>query len=351
MTHPLLNGLALTILAAICSGAMGYLLRLQRRYAWENTWALSQFVTMIFLPSAVVQFFLPNWLRAIGWVGGAVIAIIAGLGFLWGIGSVAFAIGIESAGLSLGYAVIMGVITSVGSIIPMVRKWSTIPAPAKLVTLLGITICLVGVALYGKAGLLREHGTKVVSAASPAAHPSSVKPLTSTMIYALGWCVLSGVLSAGNNIGFDVAGPIAGELQRLGTDALLASLVRWLPVFWGGYLAVLVFSGSTMVKKGTWKNFVAAGTGYEFARAVALGALSFLALVSYGMGASSLGPLGTTIGYATFLSLSIVAALVFGFMLGEWKGAPRPSLRTLFVGMSVLIAAVIVLAYGNSLVR
>jgi L-rhamnose-H+ transport protein len=348
MLRPLINGLALTILAAICSGAMGYFLRLQRRYAWENTWALSQFVTMILLPSVVVQFFLPNWWKAVGWVGVSTIALIAGIGFLWGMGSVAFAIGIESAGLSLGFAVIMGVVTSVGSVIPMVRKWSIIPTPVKHITLVGIVICLAGVALYGKAGLLREQG---VSSSFRTGPTPSAKPLTRTLIAGLGWCALSGVLSAGNNIGFDIAGPIASELQRLGANPLVASLVRWLPVFWGGYLAVLVFSGSTMVKKGTWKNFSAAGTQYDFARAVTLGALSFLALVFYGMGASSLGPLGTTVGYATFLSLSIVAALVFGFLLGEWRGAPRPSLNTLFSGVSALIAAVMVLAYGNSLVK
>jgi len=305
---------------------------------------------MIFLPSIVAQLFLSQWFSAIGRVSVLTVAIVVGLGFLWGIGSVAFAIGIESVGLSLGYALIMGVVTSVGSIIPMLRKWESIPIDAKLTILLGIIVCLVGVALCGKAGILRDRGTRSVSVGSKGNPSPAARPMTSGLGIGLGWCVLSGVLSACNNIGFDFASPIAGELQRMGTNVLVASLVQWVPVFWGGYLAVLIFSGSAMIKNGTWKKFAEAGTRYDFIRAVCLGALSFLALVFYGMGASSLGALGTTVGYGVFLSLSIVVALVFGFMIGEWRGATKRSVTTLYLGMGTLIAAVAILAFGNSLV-
>lgn len=124
----LVQGLALTVLGAICAGGFGLLLRLQRRYAWENTWMLSQFVTMIFLPIITLQLLLSSsWISAIEGVADSTVFLAMGLGFFWGIGGVAFAIGIESVGLSLGYATIMGVITSVGSIIPMVRKWGQSP--------------------------------------------------------------------------------------------------------------------------------------------------------------------------------------------------------------------------------
>jgi L-rhamnose-H+ transport protein len=274
-----------------------------------------------------------------------VFAVIT-LGFLWGIGSVAFAVGIDRVGLSLGYATIMGVVTSVGSGIPIVRRWGSIPAEARLITLCGIAACLVGVALYGRAGILRERGEQALSVNRDA---ESAKRGVTIMVIGLSWCLLSGVLSACSNIGFDFAAPIAGVAETMGAKPLLASLVRWIPVFWGGYLAVIIFSGVPLFRNRTWKTFTKTGTGFDFARAVSLGALSFLAQWLYGMGASAMGLLGTSVGYAVFLALSILVALVFGFMIGEWKQASRQSLRVLFAGVCVLVVAVIMLAYGSSL--
>jgi L-rhamnose-H+ transport protein len=348
MGGSVIHGLALTVLGAICAGAMGVFLRVQRRYVWENTWLLSQFVAMILLPTVTLHFLLPHWFSAIGGVKGFTIVVVMGLGFMWGIGSVAFAIGIESVGLSLGFAVIMGVITSVGSIVPMLRKWGTIPHNARFLTLLGITVCLIGVALYGRSGILREQEEGRLSLGSTSDITSS-RRATKIIVIGLGWCLLSGILSSCSNIGFDFAAPIAEALEKLGAQSLLASLVKWVPVFWGGYLAVIIFSVGALTKNRTWRKFTEAGTSLDFTRAFSLGALSFLAQGLYGMGASSLGVLGTTVGYAVFLCLSIVVALVFGLMIGEWKQAQRPSLSILCLGVTVLITAVVILAYASSL--
>jgi L-rhamnose-H+ transport protein len=347
MSVSLISGLTLTILGAVFAGALGLLLRLQKRYAWENTWLLSQLVAMILLPTIAAQLLLSHWSAAIRMVPTSIVLIVIALGFMWGIGSVAFAIGIDRIGLSLGYAMIMGVVTSVGAGIPMIRKWDAIPHQARIVTLCGIGVCLVGVALYGRAGLLRERGE-----GAPLPDNSSgtiAKAGSKVMIVGLSWCLLSGILSACSNIGFDFAAPIASAVERMGAKPLSASLVRWIPVFWGGYLAVILFSGVSLLRKRTWENFTKSGTGLDFIRAVGLGTLSFVAQWLYGMGASELGLLGTSVGYAVFLALSIIVALVFGFMLGEWKHATRRSLHVLYVGAGVLIAAVVILAYGSSL--
>lgn len=347
MPESLFGGLALTILGAICAGVLGLFLRVQKLYAWGNTWLLSQLVTMIVLPTIVAELLLSHWTSAIRQASPSIVLSVMVLGFMWGIGSVAFAIGIDRIGLSLGYATIMGVVTSIGSGIPMVRRWGSIPANAKLVTLCGIATCLVGVALYGRAGILRERGQLPASTTDPA--PAKGKAGAKIMLIGLAWCFLSGILSACSNIGFDFAAPIAKVAQSMGAKPLLASLVRWIPVFWGGYLAVILFSGLPMLRNGSWRNFIKSGTSLDFVGAVCLGTLSFVAQWLYGMGASLLGLLGTSVGYAVFLALSILVALLCGFLLGEWKQAPSRSLTVLYAGATVLVGAVVLLAYGSSL--
>ena len=72
-----------------------------------------------------------------------------GFWLLVGMGGVSFAVGITRIGLSLGHATIMGINIAVGSTIPMIRRWEEVPADAKAVIILGILVCIMGVAVCG----------------------------------------------------------------------------------------------------------------------------------------------------------------------------------------------------------
>src|SRR6266545_6738419 len=132
----LATGLGLTLFSALCNAAFAVPLRLRRRFEWENSWVLAFLFAMILLPLTAAELLLPNWRAAIAAVATPTIVIVCGFGFLWGIGSVTFAIGINMVGLSLGYALIMGTIMAVGAVIPMMRKWSDVPGQARFVILL-----------------------------------------------------------------------------------------------------------------------------------------------------------------------------------------------------------------------
>jgi L-rhamnose-H+ transport protein len=68
------------------------------------------------------------------------------------------------------------------------------------------------------------------------------------------------------------------------------------------------------------------------------------------MGAYYLGRLGTTVGWVFNIAFSLLVANAVGFMTKEWKGAPKTSVKTLFLGLGILVLAMVVLAYGNSMV-
>jgi hypothetical protein len=197
--------------------------------------------------------------------------------------------------------------------------------------------------------VLRE---RAASAGGDATKDNSSPGKTPSKIFLVGlaWCVLSGFLSACANLGFDFADRVAQEAQQLGAGPLAASIGRWITVYWGGFLAILIGSGYTMIKKGTWRNYFKAGSGRDFALALVAGSCHFLAQIPYGMGAYYLGRLGTSVGWVFNIALSLLVANILGFITREWKGAPKASTRTLFVGLSVLVVAMGILAYGNNLV-
>lgn len=346
--NSLVSGFALILFAALAGGAFAVPLKMRRRYEWENTWLLGFFFALIVIPFATVSIFLPVWSQAVANSGAKTLGIAMAFGFLWGWGAVTFAIGISAIGLSLGYAIIMGLNTAVGSIIPMARRWGVISGEARGVILLGILTCVAGVAVCGRAGMLRERK------ASPdplATQRTSAGQKTAAQLFWVGllWCVLSGFLSACANLGFDFSNRVATEASLLGAGPLAASIGRWLPMYWGGFLAILIGTGSTLTKKGTWNKYWARGTARDFVLAILLGLGNFLAQIPYGMGAYFLGELGTSVGWAISIALSLLVANLFGFVTGEWKVAPKSSVRMLCAGLAVLIIAMVILAYGNSL--
>jgi L-rhamnose-H+ transport protein len=346
---PMIPGFGLIFLAAVAGGVFPLPLRVQRRYAWENTWLVVFLVALVIIPFTAVRIFLPVWPSAVAAAGTTTVLCAVAFGFLWGWGAVTFAIGITALGLSVGYATIMGLATAVGAIIPMIRRWDQVPGDARVVILLGIAVCVAGVAVCGRAGLLRERGSATASS-STADSSLSRQRILRVFLIGLAWCALSGFLSACANLGFDFADKVAQEAQKLGAGPLEASLGRWLTVYWGGFFAILIGTGSTLIRKGTWRNYFAAGSGRDLGLGLAAGCCHFLAQIPYGMGAYYLGRLGTTVGWVINIACALLVANALGFITKEWKGAPKNSRKVLFVGLSLLILAMVILAYGNGMV-
>jgi len=341
---------ALIFLSAVSSGAVPVPLRMRRRYEWENTWLLGQLFAQIIIPFIALTILLPNWWGAVQAAGASTVLFAMAYGFLWGWGSVAYALSITTIGISLSLAIIHGLTAAVGSIIPMLRKWDQVPDKAKPVILLGIVVCVVATALCGWAGVLRERGASALSNLKPSLSGQKTSPLRFFVI-GLFWCLLSGVLSSCANLGFDYADRVQEAALRLGAHPLSATICRWITVYWGGILAVTIGCGSKMLRKGTWRNFSGPGSGRDFVLAILLGCFHFLAQIPYGMGAYYLGRLGTTVGWAFNISFSMLLGVVFGFGIGEWKAASQASIRTLYWGLGSLVASMVILAYGLSIVN
>ena len=339
----LATGLGLCFLSAVFNGFLGLPLRLRRRFKVENTWTLGNMFAMIVFPLAAAHFIFPTWTSIFDTSGRGLFLVLLALGFGWGLGSVAYSIGVSTIGLGIGVATIMGTIMAVGAGIPLLRRWSQLPGDARALALLGMVVAILGVALIGWSGVLRERGLEPKSEETDNSGTSADMPVRVYLI-GLAWCIFSGLTSACANLGFDFAAPVAVAAVNLGVGEVFAALFQWMPLFWGAYLAILIFSGSTLIRKKTWRNFAGAGAGPDSALALFLGVCHFGTIMSYAMGAVYIGELGTSIGYAVALSMGLIIANLLGFTTAEWKEAPKPALRTLFGGLTTLIIAIFILA-------
>jgi hypothetical protein len=257
--------------------------------------------------------------------------------FRWGVGSILFGYGVTMAGMSVGFATIMGINTAVGSLLPFLVK-----SPGDLLTrggkviLIGIAGCIGDVVVCGRAGFLREHKT---------GGSGQKRGFGRALLV----CIASGLLSACANLGFAFTSRVGEEAQKLGVSPVFSTLASWMPVFWGATASLLLWFGGLQIMKGTWRKNFGPDAAHDWMMGVLMGGIWFVATIPYGMGAYYLGRLGTSVGWAVYMAFTLLVANLFGFITREWTGAPRRALGTLYGGLSVLIAAIVALAIGNSM--
>lgn len=349
------TGFSFIIFAAVCGGIFAIPIKFRRRFELENLYVIAASITMIAVPFLLAPIVLPHWTDAIAQPGLAVIWRGLGFGFAWGIGAITFGYSISMVGLSLGYAVIMGINTAVGSILPFVlQSQESLFQPSGIYVLLGIAGCVLGVAICGIAGQMRARSIQepapILGATRNSAVPAyGAKPPRHRFVLGLLLCIVSGVLSACANLGFAFTSAVGTAAQQMGASPVIAGLGSWMLVFWGGFVATVMWFGGLQLRKGTWRNNFGTGAAHDFGLAIAMGVLWFLAMIPYGMGAYYLGKLGTSVGWAINAAASLIIANLLGFLTGEWKAAPAMSRRVLLAGLVILIGAMAFLAKGNSL--
>ncbi len=336
--HSSALGFTLVFIAAVAGGGLAVPLKKRRKFELENIYIPATLVMMLILPFAMAAFVTPNWPEAIRAAGAGAVWKGAAYGFGWGIGSIMFGYGVTMAGMSVGFAVIMGINTAVGSLLPfLVKSPADLLTPGGMVILLGIAGCVAGVVVCGRGGFLRERNASVGG--------QQQRGFGRALLV----CAAAGVLSACANLGFAFTSRVGEEAQRLGASPVFSTLASWLPVFWGATASLLLWFVGLQIRRGTWRNNVGPDAVYDWLNGVLMGVIWFVATIPYGMGAYYLGRLGTSVGWAVYMAFTLLVANIFGFLTREWTGAPARALRTLYAGLAVLIAAIVVLAIGNSM--
>ena len=349
-TGSLSLGFIYILIAAVAGGAFGLQYRIMRKYTVENSSLLSLFFATIVVPLIAVQFILPGWteaIKAVGWQDNLLVFVF---GFGWGLGAITYAYGFNILGMALAASLLKGITIAIGSGIPLLRRWNdtALGSDAKTATVIGLVILIVGTAFASKAGSLREKelADGDNDASSEEGGFKVQTPTGKVYVFGLFMCLISGVLSSCANLGYDYAEP----LEKAMGEGLTwkATLIRWMPMYWGGITALIVFMGGSMIKNGTWHNYFSPGSFRDFLVSSAMGAVHFLAQIPYGIGAFYLGKLGTTVGWGVNIGMALIVASSIGFALGEWKGISRKAVNTLLLGILILVVAIGILAYANS---
>lgn len=332
-------GLFSSIVAGILNGSFAAPMKKIKHWEWENTWFIYAVVALLLLPVVTGFMSVPNLMDVYARAGHHVILATLVTGFLYGIGSLTFGLGLYLAGLSMGYSVMIGIIAVTGSLVPMlILSPESIATTGGIVILLAMAVCLAGVIYCARAGSLREQSQ---ATNEPSKSKKSFK-------MALIVCIISGLFSAMLNISLVVGLPIA-DLAVIHLEGPLSAFrsynAVWLLTLVGAFIPYIFYCVFLFVKNRSAQKY--ASEPLNFMRAAFMGLIWFTCIALYGAGASQLGRLGTTVGWIILMAVTVIVGNLWGFFTGEWDNSPATAKVTMAKGITLLLLSVVMVAIGR----
>jgi L-rhamnose-H+ transport protein len=340
MPSSLAIGLALTLVAGLMSGNCMLPMKFSRSWRWENIWLVFSVVSLVILPWVLALGLVDHLFETYGALSLAQLAVPFLLGAGWGIAQILFGISVQRLGLGLAYAIIVGLGAMLGTLVPLfVQHRAQIGASALAEILSGVAVMIIGIGLSTWGGHIRERDSN--RDWKEGAQPRPANQYLAAVLLA----ILCGVMAPMLNYSFAFGQEIAHQAVLLGNPELHAAYAVWPIGLAGGFLPNIVYSLYLLRKNRSWARFSTPST--EIILPILMGALWMGAFALYGMSATYLGSLGTSIGWGLFQIFMIMTATLSGVWTGEWKGASGASKTMLASGLACLTAATALLAMGN----
>src|SRR5712692_1077160 len=218
-------------LGGLASGSFYVPYRGVKRWAWETFWLAGGFFSWIIAPWFFGLLMTKDLLTVLHESPGIVLFWTFFFRLLWGIGGLTFGLTMRYLGLSLGMAVVLGLCAAFGTLMPPIFRaefmTQIVRTNSGRVILLGIVVCLVGIALAGLAGVYKER------AMSPEQQKAAIKEFNLKKGVAV--ATLSGVMSACFAYGLAAGDPVKSLTLKHGTPVLWQGLPVLVMILIGGF--------------------------------------------------------------------------------------------------------------------
>jgi L-rhamnose-H+ transport protein len=354
-----LLGVIFHFIGGFASGSFYIPYKKVKGWAWESYWIVGGIFSWLIVPPLAAYLTIPNFGEIIRHADTQVLTITYIFGLLWGIGGLTYGLGVRYLGVALGSSIILGLCSVFGSLIPSIY-YDFHPTAGKdsfsdltgsdwgRMVLLGIAVCILGIIICGRAGILKEKDLKQSGKVSE------------NKDYRIGLglvvSIISGVLSACFAFGLDAGKSMANEANDLWKAAnpgqgnfLFNNNVTYVVILWGGLTTNLIWCMILNARNKTFGDYTNKRTpllrNYIFSALA--GTTWFLQFFFYGMGESKLG--NGPSSWILHMAFIILIANIWGLVLKEWKGVRKQTLTTVIVGIIVIILSVLIVGKGNDM--
>ena len=343
--NPLL-GVGLHAIGAIFAATCYTPQRKARGWSWQTYWLTQAAFCWLLLPILGAFLTIPDLWAVLQEAPRQAMRNSFLLGIAYGIGGTAFGIAIRYIGFSLTYAIAIGLSAVLGTLIPPLVNGSLAAVLQKTGSgwvLAGISVGTLGIGFTGWAGRLKE---KDLAGAGNRGDFSLGKGLLLSL--------MAGVLSAFYGFALEAGNPIADVASAHGAGVFRGN-VTYIFANTGAFLTTAVYCIFLHRKNRTFGEFLkpAGGAGpaslpLNFALAALTGLFWYGQFFFYNLGHVHMGTYSFS-SWAVHMIMLVLISNVVGIVLREWRGCLGPTRVVRGLALLVLVAAVLLLTYGNQL--
>ena len=380
MTNPLL-GVLFHWLGGLASASFYVPYRGVRRWSWEVYWLTGGIFSWLLAPWLFASIQTNDLLAVLASAPTPTLVWPVVFGMLWGFGGLTYGLTMRYLGLSLGMAVVLGLCTVFGTMIPPIFRGEFGPkllnTTSGNINLLGLAITLAGIVVVALAGARKDRSL------SPEQKTRTVAE------FAFGRGILvaifSGIMSACFAFGLAAGEPIKAISAAHGTGPLWTGLPVLCMVMAGGLITNAVWCAILVVRNrsaGEWLGRTVAaepgapaGTSTRASEAAPFeaaplgdgqvtperapllanyllcavaGTAWYFQFFFYTMGESQMGRFGFS-SWTIHMASIIIFGTLWGFALHEWRDAQPRVRAAVWGGVALLVFATVVIGYGNML--
>jgi L-rhamnose-H+ transport protein len=347
-----LLGIIFHTIGGISSGSFYMPFKKVKGWAWESYWIVGGLFSWLIVPPLAAYLTIPNFVEIISTSAGNVKSFTFLMGLLWGVGGLTYGLGVRYLGMSLGNSIVLGFCSAFGALVPSIY-YNFNPTNGKTtftdmlsssggqLVLLGVLVCLIGIAISGKAGMMKEGELSDVQKKNSISEFSLVKGVIIAIV--------SGILSSFFNFGIEAGKPMAVEAVRQGFNPLFQNNVTYVVVLWGGLTSNFIWCMYLNFKNKTFGDYTNAQTPIvsNILFSACAGIMWFLQFFFYGMGESKLGNGASS--WILHMATIILTANVWGLYLKEWSGVSQKTFKTFVFGICVILLSIVLVGIGNSI--
>ncbi len=345
-------GIIFHFIGGFASGSFYVPFRRVRGWSWESAWIVGGVFSWLIVPFVAATLTVPDFMGIIRSTEVSTLFWTYFFGLLWGIGGLTFGLSMRYLGMSLGMSVALGYCSAFGALVPSMY-YAINPVAGKVgigemfassggqMILFGVLVCLAGIAICGRAGMLKERELDDATKKEGVAEFNLVKGLMVATI--------SGILSACFNFGIEAGKDMAHVAVERGANPLFQNNVIFVVLLWGGLTTNFLWCMLLNTRNKSFGDYRNAKSPLlsNYGWAALAGTTWFLQFFFYGMGESKLGNGASS--WILHMAFIILISSAWGLFLKEWKGVSRRTFATVIVGIGVILLSVLLVGWGNSM--
>lgn len=316
-----------------------------KKWSWGTFWIVQALFAWLIMPFVIGYFTVPNLGAVLREAPSSAFWAAFILGATYGFGGLSFGYAIRNIGYSLTYTISIGISAVLGTVVPLFLNGTVIQQFTKTgggIVLAGMVISIVGVALCGRAGFLKEKNL---------AEKEGKAKLGFNMKKGLFLTLIAGTLSAVWGISLEFGQPISDIAAKYGAGhfegnaKLIVSSMGCLVTNLTWFIVVTIKDGSI---KSLWQRKEVGNKRFfgNYALSALAGSLWYTQFFFYGLGHVKMGSFMFA-SWVLHMSMLIFFSYIIGVIMKEWGGVKRRTYVTLVIALLVLVGSFVLMSYGS----